>query len=514
VSERPPEDLSGTVVRGAGLSSLGFVMTQVLALGFYLALARLATPDDFGEFAAAAIIINTGLLFTESGMLAALIHRRDRVDEAASTAVVSTALGGLLFSLLALAASPLIALIFDSDRIGSLSAALAGILFVRSLQVVPEALLQRRFSFLRRMVIEPVQMAAFGVAAVIATSEGLGPWGLVIGYYASAVTDVALSWALVRWRPRLRQASYALWRELIAYGREVLASNLILRAGEQVPVVLIGRYIGQNPLGQYRYAHRLADTPLALIVQSGSYVVLPAFARISTDRTRFKAAFLRSLRWFGVLAFPIGLILIPLGVPLAVVLFGEVWRSAGEAAMALSAYTIGASVVSVCSEAYKAEGRPRELIRVHTVSMVCATIAAIALLPYDLVGVCIGLSLGLLVGAAYALARVGSMIEIPLRTLLAQLWAPAVAGALMVAVTLPLDRLVVQPLDHSTAVALLLIAAEGLLAVAIYAGTVAVLARDTIGQGREMLAAIRRRGPAEASAEDEPLLPDQSPGGG
>ncbi len=514
---RPPKKLTGTVVRGSAISGLGYVLTQVLALGFYLALARLATPEDFGEFAAAAIVINTGLLFTESGMLAALIHRRDRVDEAASTAVISTALGGLVFALLALAISPLIGLLFDSDKVGELSAVLAGILFVRSLQVVPEALLQRRFSFLRRMVVEPVQMAAFGIAAIIATSNGLGAWGLVIGYYASAVTDVVLSWALVRWRPRLRDASWELWRELIGYGRQVLASNLVLRAGQQVPVVLIGRYVSQSALGQYRYADRITSTPLALVVSAAAYVVLPAFARISDDRKRFQGAFVQSLRWFSTLAMPLGLILIPLGVPLAVVLFGEVWRDAGEAAMALSVYTVGASLVSVASETFKAEGRPQLLIRVHAVSMGTAVVAMVALLGYDLVGVAAGLSIGLAIGAVYALATVGQMIDIPRRTIAAQLWPSALAALVMAAALLPLDRLLLEPTEQGTFVALLMLAAEGLAGLGIYAGVLSLAAPGTVTEARGLAAAARGRGPAGPSEEDPAdvaPLPDQAPGGG
>ena len=289
------DDLTGTVLRGAGLSGIGHMLAQVFTLGFYLALARLLTPDDFGEFAAAAIILNAGLLFIESGMLAALISRRDRIEEAASTAVFSTALGGVAFSLLALAASPLVGLFFDSDRVAALAAAVSGLLLLRSLQVVPEALLQRRFSFLRRMVIEPLQVIAFGVAAVIAASDGLGPWALVIGYYAAAVTDVLLSWVLVRWRPQPGLASFAMWKELIGYARHVLASNVVLRLGEQVPTLLIGRYVGTAPLGQYRYADRIAGTPFLFILSAASSVILPAFSRISHERERFAAAFLTVL---------------------------------------------------------------------------------------------------------------------------------------------------------------------------------------------------------------------------
>lgn len=494
-----PGDLTGTVIRGAGLAGAGYLLTQALTLGFYLALARIAAPSDFGEFASAAIVINVGLLFTESGMLAALIHRRDRLEEAASTAVISTALGGLLFSLLALAASPLIGAYFESDRIAALAAALSGLLLVRSLQVVPEALLQRNFSFLRRLVIQPVQVIAFGIGAVIATSNGLGPWGLVIGFYAAAVTDVLLSWILVRWRPQFSLVSFGMWRELIGYGRHVLASNIVLRAGEQVSTALLGRFVGQGSLGQYRYSERIAQTPFQLVVSAASYVVFPAFARISTDRRRFVEALLQSLRWFAVLAMPFGLILVPLGVPLAVTLFGEVWRQAGEGAMALSGFMIAASMISIVSEALKAEGRPDILTRIHAVTGISGAVAMVALLPLEIVGVALGVSLGSLIGAGYALRRLSRLLEIPLAAIAKQLWPPLTAALVMAAAILPLDRLVLDPADQSTATALLMLAGEGIAALAIYLALLSALVPGTLGRVRELLANAR---PGRAKTEE------------
>ncbi|MDQ1741211.1 MAG: hypothetical protein QOE53_2863, partial [Pseudonocardiales bacterium] len=248
--------LGGTVLRGAGIAAAGHVLSQVLTLAAYLALARLISPADFGQFAAASILIAAGSLFTESGMLAALIHRRDRLEEAASTAFVATARAGIGFALLALALSPVVGSFFGSDRITTLSAAVSGILFVRALPVVPSALMQRRFSILRRAVAEPLAVLAFGVSATIAAVHDLGPWALVIGYYASAATDAIASWALVRWRPKFGKASYGMWRELVAYGRHVLTGTAILHLSDLVPTALLGRYVSAGALGQYRYANR------------------------------------------------------------------------------------------------------------------------------------------------------------------------------------------------------------------------------------------------------------------
>ena len=63
-----------------------------------------------------------------------------------------------------------------------------------------------------------------------------------------------------------------------------------------------------------------------------SYVLMPALSRISDDEERFRAAVLRSLRWMMVVAFPASLILLALGEPLTVLVFGPDWRPAGRAA--------------------------------------------------------------------------------------------------------------------------------------------------------------------------------------
>ena len=284
-------------------------------------------------------------------------------------------------------------------------------------------------------------MIAFGVAAVIAASDGLGPWALVIGYYAAAVTDVLLSWVLVRWRPQPGLASFAMWKELIGYARHVLASNVVLRLGEQVPTLLIGRYVGTAPLGQYRYADRIAGTPFIFILSAASSVILPAFSRISHERERFAAAFLTALRWFSALTMPLALILVPMGISLAVVAFGEVWRDAGEASMALAPFVVGAALINLVSEALKAEGRPEILIRIHTVTVIAGAAAMIAMLGWELVGVAAGVSVGAL--------RWGRLFAGPNRSVL--LTYPVAASSpssgprrgrrRMAGLMLPLDRL-------------------------------------------------------------------------
>lgn len=493
--------LSGTVVRGVALAGGGYALTQVLTLAFYIALARLASPSEFGQLAAGMVLLGIGLIYTESGMLSALVYRRDRVEEAAATAVVSTFVGGVALALAALAASPLIGLLFDSDRVGSVAAALSGLLLLRTMSVVPDALLQRRFSFLRRMVVEPLGAIAFGVTAVVLTSNGLGVWGLVIGHYASALAIVLLTWGLARWRPQLRLASFATWRELIAYGRHTIAATTLIRVGEEIPVLLLGRFVGTGPLGQFRYGMRIASLPLAMTMAAASYVIFPALARIAVERDRFRAALVRSLRWMAILAVPAGLLLVPLGESTAALLFGDIWVDAGNAAAALALFAAGRALTSLMVEALKADGRPDVVVRMNFVEIVVSATAMVALLPFGLIGICLGVSVGVIVRATYAFRRASEILGVPMAALVGEIRAPIIAAVAMVAVLFPLETLVVEAGSHATAIGLGLLLAEVALGLLVYAGLIRLLVPGAIAELLTMLRTMRRRAPSVEQGE-------------
>ena len=479
------------------------MLTQALTLGVYLVLARLVTPAEFGQLAAGSILVGFGLLITDAGMAAAVVQRRDRLAEVAATAVISTFAAGATFALLALAASPLIGRFFNSGTVAMVAAAVSGLLLLRGISVVPNALLQRRFSFVRRVIVEPAGVVALGVTAIIATANGLGVWGLVLGHYALAVTDVVLSWSLARWRPRLRLASFAMWRDLAGYGRYVFISSVVDQVSLRVPVALIGRFVGAGPLGQYHYAYRVAATPFEATLAGASFVIFPAFARIAHDLDRFRAAFLRALRWMATLGIPAGLILLPFGKPIVELAFGPVWTAAGEAAMALCLLPAAGALLSVVSEAFTANGRVELLLRTALVPLLIGAVAMVALLPLGLIGVSLGLSLGTAAGAAYALYLAHVVVGVPVDAIGREIGPPVLAAATMVAVMFPVEALVVQAAEHGTALGLVLLAVELAAALFVYGLVLHLLAP---GRLREFTGTLRMAVPPGPGAPEAATL--------
>ncbi len=473
--DAPP--LRQAAVRGTRLALLGWGTSQGLTFGAYIVLARLATPADFGQFAAATVVVGVGNLLGESGMMAALINRRDRIDEAASTAFFSLLAGGFLLTLGALALAPLVGLYYHSSRVGLLSAALSASVLIRMLTIVPDSLLQRRMSFARRVAVDPLGSIGFAAVAIVACAGGAGAWGLVAGMYASLVVQVIFAWAFARKRPRWREASREMWRELSSFGRPVLGSEILRFIASQLDAITLGRFTGTAALGQYRNGLRLAQQPGNAFVDVGAYVLLPMLARMSGQPDRLTVAVKRVFGVTAVMALPVSVAMIPLGVPIAVLSLGHRWRPAGHVIAGLSFMLLGIACSSVAVEAIKAIGRPQLLVRMSsvylTLTAVCVTAGAIWL---GATGVAIGVSLSACLSAVFNLAVLTGQLDFSPREMLGAFAGPAVASAVMLAVLL-LFNSAIAPASRSELAGIAATCAEAAIGLIVYLAVLVIVDR-------------------------------------
>jgi PST family polysaccharide transporter len=484
-----PGPLTSTVVRGAGIASGGYVVAQVISFASYLALARLLTPSQFGMFAAAIVVVGIGAIIGESGMLAALIQRRDRLEAALESAFVATLAAGVLLSALSLAAAPVIGVFFNSGKVTVVAAAMSASMLFRLAVIVPNALLQRRFSFIRRVAIDPLGMLAFAAAAVTSAALGLGVWSLVIGTYSQLAFDLLAAWLFAGWRPHPSRASMRVWRELARFGRPVVIAEMIRNGITALPVIALGRFAGAGTIGQYSYASRVSKQPSDAGLALGAYVLLPALSRVAHDAQRFRAALTRALRWMCAVSFPLGMLLVPLGTSAVVLVFGARWHAAGEAVMPLGVYAALLALDSIASEVWKAAGRPDMLPRMHALSFVLiAALIAALVVPFGLIGVATGIALSGVGVGAYAVYGIHRVAQVPLSRLLAEIWPPAVAAAVMAGVLFFTEHGLLHSDHHALPVGAIMLIIQGLVGIMLYLCCLSALSPGCRG---ELVAVIR-----------------------
>lgn len=485
--------LRGRIARVAAASAVAQVIGELISLIQTIVLARLLGPTVVGIFAAGTVLTTFLANFAEGGMRAGLVHRKDGLADAAETVFRGTLVTGLLMSLGALAAAPIVGYVFDSSTAGMVAAVSSGALLLYSLMNVPEAMLQRQFSVKRRLLVGPLVAVTFAVVSVSMALLDYGVWSLVVGTYASYVVWLIIVWAITDWRPGRGTASFAMWRELARYGFPLVVGFVGARTQQLVESVVVGRGLSTTALGHYRYALRISRIPVSATLEVVANALFPAFARIADDPERLRSSFLQALSWVSLCSAAVSGLALALGEPAVVVLLGEPWRGAGVAVMAMAGLGVGKAFTSVSEEVLKGRGRT-PLINYLTVAELVLGIGLLVLIiPFGLVGVGLAISLTALCVGLLGLGLARKVVDVRIGELRRAILPPVLAAAIAAGATAWLEFGLLQADRRPILLGIGALVLDVLVFVVVYAAVVAVLAPATARLvGAALLGVLRR----------------------
>ncbi len=498
--------------RGTAWAFIGYLAHYGVTFVFTVITARLLSPEVFGIMGLAVVVIAVGTLLADSGTQAALVHHEDEdFDVAVNTALISTPLAGLGAAALGIAAAPLLAWFYGESQVFAVAALLSGVLFVRSFGLVPDAILQRRLQFkYRRAVVDPLGAFVGGATATVLALAGAGVWSLVAMWYANIATVVLGSWFLVRYKPRLRLASFAMWRRLAHYGRNILGAHTVQLAFGYLDTLTVGRTLSPTYVGWYGAATRLAILPAQATTYVAGAALFPAFTRMRDDIPRLRGAFLEAIRYIALFAFPLFAILAVISTPFVVVLFGEQWRPTGPVLAVMMLYVLPLSVFEPSMELFKAIGQPGRVFRLAILKFVSFAAYLAVIWGFDwitLERVAAGLAVSCAIGLAFTVPGVcratGATVH--------QLWhavRPAVGGAAVSAAAMYAfswgvlgdieDHRTMFGVNLGPVVPILLMALVAALGIVVFAIVVEVLDRGSLRRLRTEGTAIFGRSGATA----------------
>ncbi|GAA2062397.1 oligosaccharide flippase family protein [Williamsia deligens] len=469
--------LRGRIGRVAAASAIALVFGEVLTLVQTIALARLLTPAEVGIFVSGTVITSFLGEFVEGGLRAGLVQRGGDITDAAETVFWATLGGGVVMSLGALAAAPVVGIVFDSSTAAMIAAITSGTLVIFSVTNVPESMLQRAFSVRRRLVVGPSVAVAYAVVAVSLAAAGLGVWSLVVGMYASFITWAITIWLITDWRPGRGKASRTLWRELARYGLPLVLGGIGARVQNAMETVVVGRGLTQSALGNFRYGQRISQMPVRAIIEIGAVSLFPAFSQMAGDRMRLRAAYLRALRWVIVGAAALSGLMVALGSPAVTVVFGEPWHPAGVAVSLMAGLGVGKALISVGEEVIKACDRTA-LLNWYTAAEVLLGIGTLVLLvsAFELDGAALSLSITAVVVGLVVTGLAIPLVEVGWGDVARAVLPPVPAAVIATVVTWVLDRHVLTSADRALLPALGCLVVAGLVFGVVYLIALAVTA--------------------------------------
>jgi PST family polysaccharide transporter len=284
--------LGARSANGVAVSILAQGVSIVLQILYAALMARLLTPGDFGVVVLATSITGFVGHFTELGLSAASIQRRELDQNTANALFAVNIAAGLIGMIACFALAAPAAWMFHDPRVFWAVLSLGCTVPIAAAAVQHSALLARNMKWWSIQTIGIASLVVGVLGGVAAAALQAGFWALVAASAATALTRLILLWIACPWRPDwVREWSSA--RSAVNFGAYLTGFNLTLFLARQVDVILIGWFWGATETGYYSRAYQLMLLPLNAISGPLGGVFIPALSRLQSDPARWRDAFMR-----------------------------------------------------------------------------------------------------------------------------------------------------------------------------------------------------------------------------
>lgn len=289
-----------SVVGVVALTARTFLL-QIIAFGSTFLLTLFLTPDTFGVFYVISAIISFLGYFSDIGLAAALVQKRDEVtqEDLGTTFVIQQGLV-LVLVLLSLVFSQMIASFYRLDAAGVwLFRALAVSFFLSSLKTIPSVLLERKLAFDRLVIPQVLETLGFYAVAVYLAWKGYGITSFTWAVLVRGVLGLVSMYIVEPWKPTFILSKKSA-RKLMSFGLPFQMNSFLALLKDDLLTVFLGRVLPFAQVGYIGWAKKWAEVPLRLIMDSVIRVTFPAYSRLQHDKKLLEKALNKTI--FGLTA--------------------------------------------------------------------------------------------------------------------------------------------------------------------------------------------------------------------
>ena len=333
------------------LSALSLVATGFLTV--------FLEPAEFGVFWIVSAIVNFLAYFSDVGLAAALIQKKEVPQERDLRTTFLIQQGLVLILLLILfSLTPTLTRIYNLSPEGRfLLYALGASLLLSSLKTIPSVLLERELEFGKLVLPQVLENLAYNITAVILAWKGFGVTSFSIAILLRGVIGLAAIYFLKPWVPGFALSRASLKR-LLPYGVPYQANTLLATLKDDGMTVVLGTILGPVGIGLLGWAQKWAYAPLRFFMDHVLKVTFPAFARMQEAKEEIRRAVSRSIFFICFFVFPtLAGLLILAPILVSIIPRYEKWEPALLALSLIGINTVFAAVATQLTNLLNAIGR-------------------------------------------------------------------------------------------------------------------------------------------------------------
>ena len=286
---------------------------QVIGLASNFLLTVFLSPSIFGVFFVVSAAIAFLSYFSDIGLAAALIQKKEKVteEELKTTFTIQQVLV-LTAVVVALIFSGFVKSFYRLDDQGVfLFQALVISFFLSSLKTIPSIILERNLRFEKLVIPQIVENLFFNVVAVVLAAKGFGVASFTFAVLARGISGVIAIYIICPWRIGFGFKKESA-KKLLSFGVPFQANSLLALVKDDLLIVYLGRVLPLAQVGYLGFAQKWAFMPLRLIMDNVIRITFPSFSRLQNEKEALRKGIEKSIFATCLLIFPalVGLVVL------------------------------------------------------------------------------------------------------------------------------------------------------------------------------------------------------------
>lgn len=280
-----------------------FIQLTSFASNFLLTV--FLTPSIFGVFFVVSAAIAFLSYFSDVGLAAALIQKKENIteDDLKTTFTLQQILvvGVVLIAILS---SNSIGKFYNLQSEGIfLFQALAFSFFLSSLKTIPSIILERNLNFQKLVIPQIVETLFFNVIVVVLAMKGFGIASFSYAVLARGISGLITIYVISPWKIQLGFSKSSA-RKLLSFGVPFQLNSFLALVKDDLFIAYLGKVLPLAQVGYIGFAQKWALMPLRLIMDNVIRITFPSFSRLQDEKDILVKAIEKSIFAACFIIFP------------------------------------------------------------------------------------------------------------------------------------------------------------------------------------------------------------------
>jgi O-antigen/teichoic acid export membrane protein len=278
---------------------------NIISLLAFLVITSVLKAQEIGIYTAVIAIQRVISFFTDFGLGAALIQKKDELKQEDITTTFTVQLGiSLAIVILVLLSIGWFEAFFKLNTDAQmLLLFLVFTIFLSSFKTIPSILLERSLKFSKLVIPQIAEALVFNSILVGLTLSGYGISSFTWAFLISSIVGIPFYYFVSPWKLRIGIHKEAL--NYLKYGVQFQAKNILATIKDDLLTVILIRFLTFTEIGYIGFAQRLAFYVYRYVVDSVTKVTFSAYSRAQNDLQFLKTAVEKSLFFVSASMFPI-----------------------------------------------------------------------------------------------------------------------------------------------------------------------------------------------------------------